>query len=68
MRKIVFSVFFIFSLFGAAQSQQVLPYRNKSLPVEARVKDLLSRMSPEEKFWQLFMIPGDLDQANRAQY
>ena len=25
-------------------------------------------MSPEEKFWQLFMIPGDLDQADRAQY
>ena len=25
-------------------------------------------MNPEEKFWQLFMIPGDLDQADRAQY
>lgn len=25
-------------------------------------------MSPEEKFWQLFMIPGDLDQASPGQY
>jgi beta-glucosidase len=37
------------------------PYRDASLPIEARVQDLLSRMTLEEKFWQLFMIPGDLD-------
>jgi beta-glucosidase len=29
--------------------------------VDARVRDLLDRMTLEEKFWQLFMIPGDLD-------
>jgi len=44
------------------------PYKNPALPVETRVKDLLSRMTPEEKFWQLFMIPGDLDQAKPNQY
>ncbi|HEY6358759.1 MAG TPA: glycoside hydrolase family 3 protein, partial [Vicinamibacterales bacterium] len=37
------------------------PYRNAALPVDARVRDLLARMTLEEKFWQLFMIPGDLD-------
>jgi beta-glucosidase len=36
-------------------------YRNPALPVDARVADLLGRMTLEEKFWQLFMIPGDLD-------
>src|SRR6185369_8014096 len=36
-------------------------YRNRTLPVDERVRDLLSRMTLEEKFWQLFMIPGDLD-------
>ena len=35
-------------------------YRNPTAPVEARVQDLLARMTPEEKFRQLFMIPGDL--------
>jgi len=40
------------------------PYRNPRLPVEARVRDLLGRMTLEEKFWQLFMIPGDLDEAS----
>jgi beta-glucosidase len=40
--------------------QPTPPYKNPSLPVEKRVKDLLARMTPEEKFWQLFMIPGDL--------
>ncbi len=39
----------------------VPPYRRADLPVDARVRDLLSRMTLEEKFWQLFMIPGDLD-------
>lgn len=44
-----------FSLQVSAQ-----PYKDPKLPVEDRVRDLLSRMTPEEKFWQLFMIPGDL--------
>jgi beta-glucosidase len=43
------------------QNSKRLPYRDASLPVEARVRDLLARMTLEEKFWQLFMIPGDLD-------
>lgn len=37
------------------------PYRNAALPIAGRVHDLLSRMTLEEKFWQVFMIPGDLD-------
>lgn len=42
-------------------AQPSLPYKNPSLPVEQRVNDLLQRMTAAEKFWQLFMIPGDLD-------
>ncbi|MCB0533082.1 MAG: glycoside hydrolase family 3 C-terminal domain-containing protein [Lewinellaceae bacterium] len=42
------------------QTAQSQPYRDASIPVEARVQDLLERMTPEEKFWQLFMLPGDL--------
>ena len=40
--------------------EQTPPYKNPNLPVERRVEDLLSRMTLEEKFWQLFMVPGDL--------
>jgi beta-glucosidase len=36
------------------------PYRDPALSVERRTADLLSRMTLEEKFWQMFMIPGDL--------
>jgi beta-glucosidase len=36
-------------------------YRDSLLPVGERVRDLLGRMTLEEKFWQLFMVPGDLD-------
>ncbi len=37
------------------------PYRNPRLAADARVRDLLPRMTLEEKFWQLFMLPGSLD-------
>jgi beta-glucosidase len=43
-------------------------YKQASQPVEKRVADLLGRMTAEEKFWQLFMIPGDLDPAAAGQY
>lgn len=38
---------------------QILPYKDSSLSTEARVKDLLSRMTEEEKFYQVFMIAHD---------
>ena len=43
-------------------------YKDPKQPIEARVQDLLQRMTPEEKFWQCFMIPGDLDNVPKGQY
>ena len=37
------------------------PYRNAELPIETRVSDLVSRMTLEEKFWQLFMLSTPLE-------
>ncbi len=56
MRKLSFVLLIIFMILQV----RAQPYKDTTLPVEARVKDLLSRMTPEEKFWQMFMIPGDL--------
>ena len=67
-KKRVQSLLFLLLCFFISYSQQVLPYKNKALPVSERVKDLLSRMTAEEKFWQLFMIPGDLDPAHPDKY
>ena len=39
-------------------------YKDSTQPVEIRVKDLLNRMTPEEKFWQVFMVPSDGDTIN----
>lgn len=47
---------------------QKLLYKDPKQPVEARVQDLLKLMTPEEKFWQCFMIPGDLDNVPKGQY
>ena len=38
--------------------QEAPAYRDATLPIGERVRDLLGRMTLEEKFWQLFMIPG----------
>ena len=44
----------------AAFAKGQLPYNDPSLPIPIRVNDLLARMSPDEKFRQLFMVAGDL--------
>ena len=51
----------VISLAVFAQERQPFLYQRADLPIDARVRDLLGRMTLEEKFWQLFMIPGDLD-------
>ena len=66
-RIICFAVLFA-GILTVAISQQVLPYKNPALPVEERVNDLLGRMTPEEKFWQCFMIPGEVKPGQEEQY
>lgn len=57
------------SLLGSVVISAQKPlYKDPKQPVEARVQDLLKRMTPEEKFWQCFMIPGDLDKVPKGQY
>ncbi|NLO67934.1 MAG: beta-glucosidase, partial [Bacteroidales bacterium] len=53
-----FFLILIISLIASGIQGQT--YRNSEAPIEERVRDLIKRMTPEEKFWQLFMIPGDL--------
>lgn len=45
--------------FGAAEAKRtkIPPYKDPARPVEERVEDLLSRMTVEEKVWQLSQYP-----------
>src|SRR5579872_2946246 len=52
---------------AAARAQQPL-YKNSKVPTAERVRDLLGRMTLEEKFWQLWMVPGEVDAGSRATY
>lgn len=65
MKKILIIPILLFSSITFSQQPK---YKDPKQPVEIRVKDLLSRMTPEEKFWQCFMIPGDLDNIQPGQY
>ena len=44
-----------------AKPPAAAPYRDARISPAHRAQDLLSRMTLDEKFWQLFMIPGDRD-------
>ncbi|MFC1225266.1 glycoside hydrolase family 3 C-terminal domain-containing protein [Pedobacter sp. BG31] len=62
------ALFLCSSLFAQVKKSQSLPYKNPKLSIDLRVKDLISRMTPEEKFWQLFMIPGDVTEQNKDKF
>ena len=49
-------------------SQNLPVYKDAKQPIDKRVSDLLSRMTPEEKFFQLFMIPGEIPAGKEDQY
>jgi len=61
MKKIVVLIW-LYVMLASNLFSQVLPYKNPQLSVDVRVEDLLQRMTLKEKFWQVFMIPGDLDE------
>lgn len=59
--KLIKYLLLILVLCSFVLPKEVPPYKNPTLPVDERVKDLLGRMTIEEKFWQIYMMPGDLD-------
>jgi beta-glucosidase len=56
MKKTI--IYFLVAISLHANAQTKLPYQNASLPIEQRVKDLLSRMTVEEKAGQLNQLNG----------
>ncbi|MDF2551467.1 MAG: beta,3-glucosyltransferase [Chryseobacterium sp.] len=66
--KFRFKIIAISLLSSVIISAQKPLYKDPKQPIETRVHDLLKRMTPEEKFWQCFMIPGDLDNVPEGQY
>ena len=59
MRPMRATALAFFILASGTLSAQQLSYRDSTLPTSRRVADLLGRMTIEEKFWQLYMTPGD---------
>ncbi|HET7249097.1 MAG TPA: glycoside hydrolase family 3 N-terminal domain-containing protein [Gemmatimonadales bacterium] len=65
LRSILLSLALGASVAHAGRGQAGAPYHDARLPVAERVRDLLGRMTLEEKFWQLYMTPGDLSDSTR---
>lgn len=66
MKRLAF--LFLFLAQSVAHAQTTALYKDPKAPIDARVKDLLSRMTNEEKFWQLFMIPGEIKPGDEKKY
>ena len=63
--KYLFSSLFVIGIIFVASSckqKDTLAYKDANLSIEERVDDLLSRMTIEEKFGQVFMVPGDFSE------
>ncbi len=60
LRAITLGVVFLAAIAARAPAQRPA-YLNPDLSSGVRAGDLLRRMTLEEKFWQLYMTPGDLD-------
>jgi len=56
---LTFTIISILILINSCVHNDKQDYKNEELPIEKRVNDLLSRMTIEEKFGQLFMVPSD---------
>lgn len=66
--RILFVVFVHIVCATTVVAQTIPLYKNSRAPINERVKDLLGRMTPTEKFWQLFMIPGDIKPGEGYKY
>jgi beta-glucosidase len=61
MRVLIPVLVLVVPSFAAGQANPVPAYRDATRPIAERVVDLLGRMTLEEKFWQVYMSPGSLD-------
>lgn len=59
--RLLFAVSIIM-IINSCEQEDKLTYKNPNATIDARVDDLLERMTLEEKLWQLFMIPGDISE------
>lgn len=60
IKKTAIIIVMAVGFFNQSHAQKKYPYQDSKLPVEDRVKDLLSRMSLEEKARQMDMYRGEL--------
>jgi beta-glucosidase len=52
----------VMSIIFSCKNEETFIYKDPNASIDDRVEDLLSKMTIEEKFGQLFMVPGDFSE------
>lgn len=60
--KLLLLITVIISIACSCEQEDKMIYKDPDRAIEDRVEDLLSRMTMEEKFGQLLMVPGDFSE------
>ncbi|MCI7783007.1 MAG: hypothetical protein MR544_07935, partial [Parabacteroides sp.] len=53
MKQLTVAAFTLLLTVSCTENKQDFPFRNPDLPIEERIEDLLSRLTPEEKVGQM---------------
>ena len=53
IKSIILTAISLTLLLSCSTKKEVLPFRNAALPIDQRVDDLISRLTPEEKVAQM---------------
>ena len=53
IKHLTFTALAVLTVTSCSEKKQDFPFRNPDLPIEERVDDLLSRLTPEEKVGQM---------------
>ncbi len=68
MKKLLLLIFYVKLSCTVLTAQYSYPFQNPSLTIDQRVKDLISRMTPEEKISQLMNNSPAIDRLGIPQY
>ena len=68
MKQLTVAMITLLLTASCSEKQQDYPFRNPDLPLEERIDDLLSRLTPEEKIGQMMNVTPAIERLGIPTY